>query len=262
MLASAYALQQSGRSVLVLESRERVGGRLWTKAVDGVDLEIGGQWVSPDQDELLRMLDELGLETYSRYREGESIYIGIDGERRTFMGEQLPVLPQVEGEMARLAGRSACQLGREGAVSRGDFDPDPLEGVIDREPDGQRGNLNRQAAAGSMDPRHGCGTRAPMVQKGSVDPQRTGIGGPARHFAEHESHAGFGRRWRGPLLGWLIVPGRATASDESERERERDGAKTSPRNRGLVHHQTLQDGGAPGRIRTCAPASGGRCSIP
>ena len=39
-------------------------------------LEIGGQWVSPDQDALLETLDELGLETYSRYRDGEYVYIG------------------------------------------------------------------------------------------------------------------------------------------------------------------------------------------
>ncbi len=101
-LSTAYALQRAGRSVLVLESRERVGGRLWTDEVDGVDLEIGGQWVSPDQDALLAMLDELGLETFERHREGESIYVGLDGERRSFIGEQLPVPEAVESEMTRL----------------------------------------------------------------------------------------------------------------------------------------------------------------
>jgi len=101
-LSAAYALQRASRSVLVLESRERVGGRLWTDEVDGVDLEIGGQWVSPDQDALLAMLEELGLETFERHREGESVYVGLDGERRTFTGEQLPVAEVVEAEMTRL----------------------------------------------------------------------------------------------------------------------------------------------------------------
>ena len=101
-LSAAYALQRASRSVLVLESRERVGGRLWTDEVDGVDLEIGGQWVSPDQDALLAMLEKLGLETFERHREGESVYVGLDGERRTFTGEQLPVAEVVEAEMTRL----------------------------------------------------------------------------------------------------------------------------------------------------------------
>lgn len=100
--SAADALRRAGRSVVVLEARDRVGGRLWTDEVDGVDLELGGQWVSPDQTELLRVLDELGLETFSRFREGASVYIGITGERRTFEGEQLPVAPAVEKAMVAL----------------------------------------------------------------------------------------------------------------------------------------------------------------
>lgn len=101
-LAAANALREAGRSVVVLEARDRVGGRLWTDEVDGVDLELGGQWVSPDQEELLRVIDDLGLETFSRYREGASVYIGADGRRRTFEGEQLPVSEAVEKDMVRL----------------------------------------------------------------------------------------------------------------------------------------------------------------
>ena len=77
--------------VAVLEARDRVGGRLWTDDIDGAMLEIGGQWVSPDQDALIETLDDLGLETYPRYREGVNIYIGPDGEQQPFEGEIFPV---------------------------------------------------------------------------------------------------------------------------------------------------------------------------
>ena len=80
-LTAARKLKKAGLTVAVLEARDRVGGRTWTDTVDGAMLEIGGQWVSPDQTELLALLDELGLQTYSRYRDGKSVYIGSDGKR-------------------------------------------------------------------------------------------------------------------------------------------------------------------------------------
>ena len=61
-LTAAWRLTQSGQSVLVLEARDRVGGRLRTETHNGVGFEIGGQWVSPDQSALIDMATELGAE--------------------------------------------------------------------------------------------------------------------------------------------------------------------------------------------------------
>jgi putrescine oxidase len=103
-LTAARALKKAGLTVAVLEARDRVGGRTWTDTVDGAMLEIGGQWVSPDQTALLALLDELGLETYSRYRDGESVYIGADGTPIRYTGESFPVSATTASEMDKLTG--------------------------------------------------------------------------------------------------------------------------------------------------------------
>ncbi|MEC5182370.1 flavin monoamine oxidase family protein [Arthrobacter sp. CG_A4] len=101
-LTAARELKKAGLSVAVLEARDRVGGRTWTDTIDGAMLEIGGQWVSPDQTELLALLDELGLKTYSRYREGTSVYIGADGKRISYSGDSFPVGETTAAEMDKL----------------------------------------------------------------------------------------------------------------------------------------------------------------
>lgn len=101
-LTAATELVKAGRDVVVLEARDRVGGRLHTDVIDGAMLEVGGQWVSPDQDALIETLDELGLETYPRYREGVNVYIGPDGEVKKFEGDIFPVLPATEQEILTL----------------------------------------------------------------------------------------------------------------------------------------------------------------
>jgi putrescine oxidase len=101
-LTAARELKKAGLSVAVLEARDRVGGRTWTDMVDGAMLEIGGQWVSPDQTVLLDLLGELGLKTYSRYRDGESIYIGPDGRRIRYSGQSFPVSDSTAAEMDKL----------------------------------------------------------------------------------------------------------------------------------------------------------------
>lgn len=101
-LTAAHELTKAGRTVAVFEARDRVGGRTWTDTIDGAMLEIGGQWVSPDQTALYEMLDELGLETFERYRAGSSIYVTPAGERVVFDGDDFPVAEQTVAEMNRL----------------------------------------------------------------------------------------------------------------------------------------------------------------
>ena len=65
-------------------------------------LELGGQWVSPDQTALLATLEELGLDTYSRYREGDSVYVDAEGVRTRFTGDIFPVAESTAAEIERL----------------------------------------------------------------------------------------------------------------------------------------------------------------
>jgi putrescine oxidase len=102
---AANELKKAGLSVAVLEARDRVGGRVWTDEIDGAMLEIGGQWVSPDQDALIETVAELGLETFSRYREGDSVYVGPDGTSHRFTGEMFPVGASTEKAIAEITER-------------------------------------------------------------------------------------------------------------------------------------------------------------
>lgn len=101
-LTAATELAERGLDVVVLEARDRVGGRLWTDTLDGVLLELGGQWVSPDQSALLDTLDRLGLDTFERYRSGAGVYIGRDGVRREFTGADFPVAERTSSEVDRI----------------------------------------------------------------------------------------------------------------------------------------------------------------
>jgi monoamine oxidase len=59
---------------MVLEARDRVGGRIHSAVEDGARLiEYGGQWVGPTQDRVLGLISEFGLETFAQYADGDNI---------------------------------------------------------------------------------------------------------------------------------------------------------------------------------------------
>ena len=62
---AARELAAAGRDAVVLEARDRVGGRTLNEPIgDGKVVEIGAQWVGPTQDRVLALIRELGLETF------------------------------------------------------------------------------------------------------------------------------------------------------------------------------------------------------
>ena len=52
-LTAALRLKQAGRSVALLEARDRVGGRTYTEVLpDGTWVDRGGAWIGPGQDRI------------------------------------------------------------------------------------------------------------------------------------------------------------------------------------------------------------------
>lgn len=84
-LTAACRLQEAGLRVGVLEARDRVGGRSWSKAVGADKFDFGGQWIGPGQPRMYRLVRELGIETFATFHHGKKI-IDADGELKTYTG--------------------------------------------------------------------------------------------------------------------------------------------------------------------------------
>lgn len=80
-LVAASAIVARGRSAMVLEARDRVGGRTFDLTLeDGVVVEMGGQWIGPTQDRVAALAASLAVETFPTHDEGDALLVA-DGER-------------------------------------------------------------------------------------------------------------------------------------------------------------------------------------
>lgn len=104
-LTAAHALHAAGQLVLVLEARDRIGGRtLAVPALPGSPeaelLDLGATWGWSHHPYLMQLVAELGLETFVQYSTGATAYETAQGVHR---------LPHPSGSAGylRLAGGAA-----------------------------------------------------------------------------------------------------------------------------------------------------------
>ncbi len=94
-LVAARKIRNGGKSVLVVEARDRVGGRILNHELrSGHVIEAGGAFVGPTQDHVLRLARQLDVRTFQEYVAGNNIYINSLGLSIPYTGT-VPPDPQI-----------------------------------------------------------------------------------------------------------------------------------------------------------------------
>ena len=99
-LTAARTLVRAGRSVVVLEARDRVGGACSTTRLGGGKItELGGEYVGPTQDRVSALASAVGVGTFKTYNEGSNVQY-LNGVRGLY--PSVPGLPNEPGFNADL----------------------------------------------------------------------------------------------------------------------------------------------------------------
>src|SRR4051794_28186098 len=100
-LAAAREVQRRGATALVLEARDRVGGRTLNEPIgDGKVVEVGGQWIGPGQDRIAALARELGVDTFPTHSSGKNV-IELHGKLTRYRGTIPRIGPHVLADVAQ-----------------------------------------------------------------------------------------------------------------------------------------------------------------
>ncbi|OPG05403.1 amine oxidase [Streptomyces sp. GKU 895] len=88
-LTAARDLVAAGTSVVVLEARDRVGGRVLNLSLaNGGFTEGGGEFIGPTQDRIKALADSLGVATFATYNTGKNL-LYKDGKKTPYATDGL-----------------------------------------------------------------------------------------------------------------------------------------------------------------------------
>jgi monoamine oxidase len=91
-LAAGLALQKAGKNILLLEARNRCGGRILTEYFSEQDYtDLGGQWIGPGHERMYQLAAEYGIETFHTYDSGKSTLL-FNNKLKQYKG-LIPPLP-------------------------------------------------------------------------------------------------------------------------------------------------------------------------
>jgi monoamine oxidase len=115
-LAAARALVAADRKVIVLEARERVGGRTLNRSIAGGHIsEIGGQFGGPTQGRILALAKAVGVKTFLTYDSGSSVLVAAGARSLYPAVPGLPDDPDVQ--QAIIAAASLDAPAKQAGVS-------------------------------------------------------------------------------------------------------------------------------------------------
>jgi len=103
-LYAAYLLSQRNKSFVVLEARERMGGRILSREHQGLFSDLGPSWYWPEVNpKMAHLIQALGLKGYRQFEEGMGRYQIPNGAVHTVRGYPMqPSCWRLSGGMTAL----------------------------------------------------------------------------------------------------------------------------------------------------------------